>query len=171
MRKVIAVASGTLLAAGLGAVAPLNGAAAVNTDQDDSPAAVARQFVKKNRADVHGAPGDAYRVTGKISSGEDTAVRYERTYRGLAVLGGDFVVHVNDNGRTDGVSVAQDRSIRVGTTPRVAKDTAKRQARRGATSATVRRVGEPRLVVDAREGRAALAWQTIVRGTQADGRW
>ncbi|MDN5855816.1 MAG: hypothetical protein L0K86_23845 [Actinomycetia bacterium] len=169
MRKVIAVASGTLLAAGLGAVAPLNGAAAVNADQDDNPAAVARQFVKKNRADVHGSPGDAYRVTDKITSGDDAAIRYERTFRGLPVLGGDFVVHVSENGRTDGVSVAQDRTIRVGTTPQVAKLAAKQQARRGATSATVRRVGEPRLVVDARDGRPALAWQTVVRGMQADG--
>lgn len=169
MRKVIAVASGTLLAAGLGAVAPLNGASAVNADQDDNPAAVARQFVKNNRADVHGSPGDAYRVTDRITSGDDAAIRYERTYRGLPVLGGDFVVHVGENGRTDGVSVAQDRAIRVGTEPRVAERAAKRQARRGATSATVRRVGKSRLVVDAREGRPALAWQTVVRGVQADG--
>lgn len=169
MRKVIAVASGTLLAAGLGAFAPLNGAAAVDDGQDENPAALARQFIKENRTDVLGARGDAYKVVDKIRSDDGAAVRYERTYRGLPVLGGDFVVHVDQGGRTDGVSLAQDRAIRVGTTPTVAKRAAKQQARQGATTAAVRRVGEPRLVVDARNGRPALAWQTVVRGMQADG--
>ncbi|UYM07491.1 M4 family metallopeptidase [Solicola gregarius] len=169
MRKVIAVASSTVLAAGLGAMAPLSGAAAVGNAPDDNPQAVARQFVKENRTDVLGTRGDAYRVVDKVTSKDGAAVRYERTYRGLPVLGGDFVVHVTENGRTDNVSVAQDRAIRVNNAPGVAKSAARTQAREGATSATVRRVGEPRLVVDARDGRPVLAWQTVVHGVQADG--
>ena len=169
MRKVIAVASGTMLAAGLGAMTPLNGAVAVGNAHDDSPAAVARHFVKQNPTDILGSRGDAYRVVDKVASDDGAAIRYERTYRGLPVLGGDFVVRVSKNGRTDDVSVAQDRAIRVGTSPSVAKATARTQARNGASTSTVRKVGEPRLVVDARSGKAALAWQTVVHGVQADG--
>ena len=41
-------------------------------------------------------------------------VAYERTHRGLPVVGGDFVLAVNDDGKVTGRTVAQERAIDLG---------------------------------------------------------
>ncbi|MEV7534318.1 M4 family metallopeptidase [Streptomyces hydrogenans] len=47
-------------------------------------------------------------------------VRYDRTYRGLQVIGGDLVVHLAKNGGTTGSDLAHRGAIRVaGTTPKL----------------------------------------------------
>ncbi len=71
------------------------------------------------RSQVVGTPWDLYYVA------------YERTYRGLPVVGGDFVVATDAKGHVRTVSVAQKRPIRIGVTPRVGKSAAAEVARRG----------------------------------------
>ncbi|MEX3099374.1 M4 family metallopeptidase [Streptomyces sp. ST1015] len=98
--------------------------------------------------------------------------RYERTYAGLPVLGGDLVVHTATSGRTT-TSKAYEAKLAVPTlTPKISATTAAGKALGAAKNADVAK-GEtekaPRLVVWAGEGRPVLAWETTVHGTQADG--
>ncbi|CAM5292174.1 M4 family metallopeptidase [Streptomyces aurantiogriseus] len=100
-----------------------------------------------------------------------THTRYERTYAGLPVLGGDLVVHLK-NGRTT-VSRASEATLAVPSlTPTVTAARATGKALATAKNADVARPeaeGAPRLVVWAGEGRPVLAWETVVEGVQHDG--
>ena len=92
-------------------------------------------------------------------------VAYQRSYRGLPVVGGDFVVVTDRSGHVLATSVAQRRVTRLATvTPRL---TASRAS--GIARAQLDRVSgstAPRLVVW--QGRTShLAWQTTVTGQQS----
>jgi Zn-dependent metalloprotease len=88
-------------------------------------------------------------------------VPYERTYKGLRVVGGDFVVSTDANGRVLGTSVAQSRPVQLG---RIAP-TVKRSAARHLSDRGIKRahLGATRLVVLQRQ-RSTLAWETTVTG-------
>ena len=90
---------------------------------------------------------------------------YERTYRGLPVVGGDLVVVVDAEGTVRNTAAAQDRVISVGTRPAVsagaALDTARGQL------AAVHTASAPRLVVLA-WGTPRLAWEVELTGLKAD---
>ncbi|MEU4095820.1 M4 family metallopeptidase [Streptomyces sp. NPDC026673] len=96
--------------------------------------------------------------------------RYERTYAGLPVLGGDLVVH------RAGGRLTQDRATDAplsvpGTHPAVTAAAAEKKALAATArgKGTPRAAGDPRLVVWAETGRPSLAWETVVTATQADG--
>jgi Zn-dependent metalloprotease len=91
----------------------------------------------------------------------DTHVRYERTYDGLPVIGGDLVVHKSASGKRTGVTRATNASIKVAT------DSAKADVK----PATPKAKGSvaPRKVVFARTGKPVLAWETVEGGTQKSG--
>ncbi|GAA3379484.1 M4 family metallopeptidase [Streptomyces sannanensis] len=98
--------------------------------------------------------------------------RYERTFAGLPVLGGDLVVHTAANGSAKGVTKATDATITVASTTAAksagsAKTYALGRAKaKGVAKATA---GTARKVVWAASGTPTLAWETVVGGTQADG--
>ncbi|WP_406364720.1 M4 family metallopeptidase [Streptomyces sp. NBC_00645] len=101
-----------------------------------------------------------------------THTRYERTYAGLPVLGGDLVVHLK-NGRST-VSEASRATITVATTkPGIAAADAAAKALAVGRKAAVERPevdGAPRLVVWAAAGtRPVLAWESVIEGFQHDG--
>ncbi|TXS73285.1 M4 family peptidase [Streptomyces sp. me109] len=100
-----------------------------------------------------------------------THTRYERTYAGLPVLGGDLVVHTRSGRST--MSEATRATIKVPTlTAGVASGTAARQALAVAKKADATRPeadGTPRLVVWAAGAEPTLAWESLVEGTQDDG--
>ncbi|MFJ9398935.1 M4 family metallopeptidase [Streptomyces californicus] len=78
--------------------------------------------------------------------------RYERTYDGLPVLGGDLVTHTAANGTLKSVDKATDAKIAVAsTTPKL----------KAAASA--------RKVIYAGGGNPVLAWETVKKGVQKDG--
>ncbi len=78
--------------------------------------------------------------------------RYERTYDGLPVLGGDLVTHTTAGGKLKSVDKANEARISVATT------TAARKAAAGA-----------RKVIWAGEGKPVLAFETVKSGVQKDG--
>nr|WP_137995075.1 M4 family metallopeptidase [Streptomyces vilmorinianum] len=78
--------------------------------------------------------------------------RYERTYEGLPVLGGDLVVHRKKNGA---------RSTTKATSARISVPTTKAAVAAAESSA--------RQVIWAATGKPTLAWETVVTGVQADG--
>ncbi|MFJ8537663.1 M4 family metallopeptidase [Streptomyces sp. NPDC093591] len=93
-------------------------------------------------------------------------VRYDRTYRQLPVLGGDFVVHLAKDGTYRSASRATTSPISLATvTPRIsapkAADLAARLLRAANVGETLKRLtAKPRLVVDALHGAPKLAWRT-----------
>lgn len=91
----------------------------------------------------------------------DTHTRYERTYDGLPVIGGDLVVQKTKGGDTKRVTKASDAKIAVNTDAAVAAHTPKKAAAKGSKA--------PRQVVFAAESKPVLAWETVVGGTQKDG--
>ncbi|WP_307626652.1 M4 family metallopeptidase [Streptomyces turgidiscabies] len=98
--------------------------------------------------------------------------RYERTYAGLPVLGGDLVVDTAKSGAVQGVVKATRATIKVATTTAslpVAK--AEQQALTAAKAkAKSPKLGkEPRKVIWAASGTPVLAYETVVGGLQHDG--
>ncbi|MET7702511.1 M4 family metallopeptidase [Streptomyces sp. NPDC005485] len=93
--------------------------------------------------------------------------RYERTYAGLPVLGGDLVTHVARNGDLKGVNKASKARISVASTDAaVSAATAKKSALAAASdgvSATARKV------VWAAGAKPVLAYESVVKGRQHDG--
>ncbi|MFC7895260.1 M4 family metallopeptidase [Streptomyces sp. NPDC057381] len=98
--------------------------------------------------------------------------RYERTYDGLPVLGGDLVV-ATDGGRTEQVVKATPKAIKPATvTPRISAAKAKSQAVSAAQAAGAQAPDAdraPRKVIWAANGTPVLAYETVVGGLQEDG--
>ncbi|CAM5695270.1 MULTISPECIES: M4 family metallopeptidase [Streptomyces] len=98
--------------------------------------------------------------------------RYERTYGGLPVLGGDLVVTTARSGKTMDVIRATDATLRVaGLTPAVSKAAAEKQAvqRAKALGGTRSAADSVRKVIWAASGKPVLAYETVVGGLQDDG--
>ncbi|MDX3517810.1 M4 family metallopeptidase [Streptomyces scabiei] len=97
-------------------------------------------------------------------------IRYDRTYRQLPVLGGDFVIHLAPDGTFRGADRATRAAISLpSTTPKVpaakAAGIAVNALRAAHLGDALRQVGaEPRLVVDALHGAPRLAWRTEAAG-------
>jgi Zn-dependent metalloprotease len=89
-------------------------------------------------------------------------VRFVRTHNGMPVLGGDLVVHLTDKLAYAGVTRAADHSVRPDTTR--AELTAG-EARAKAAAAADDTAATAELVVDARGGETALAYQVRVTGS------
>ncbi|MFI5757274.1 M4 family metallopeptidase [Streptomyces sp. NPDC051569] len=98
--------------------------------------------------------------------------RYERTYADLPVLGGDLVVHRGPAGKR-GVTEATTARISVPTTDAPVTAASAMASALGAASArkTARTdTGTaPRKVIWAASGAPVLAWESVVKGVQADG--
>ncbi|MGW3341038.1 M4 family metallopeptidase [Streptomyces sp. NPDC001009] len=101
--------------------------------------------------------------------------RYERTYAGLPVLGGDLVVHTPPASLAKGTvstTFATKRVIKVAsTTPALTKAAAESKALKTAKALDA---GKPatdsaRKVIWAGDGTPVLAWETVVGGFQDDG--
>ncbi|MGW3242264.1 M4 family metallopeptidase [Streptomyces sp. NPDC001070] len=99
--------------------------------------------------------------------------RYERTYAGLPVLGGDLVVHTPAKGAgTLGTTFNTNKRITVAsTTPKVAESTATTAALKTAKAldAKAPAADNARKVIWAGQGTPKLAWETVVSGLQDDG--
>ncbi|MEV6314649.1 M4 family metallopeptidase [Streptomyces sp. NPDC051776] len=99
--------------------------------------------------------------------------RYERTYAGLPVLGGDLIVHGTKSGAVEGVTKAVKSRVSVPSTkPLVSAGAAEAKALRAAKSDGSRRTEAdraPRKVVWVADGKPVLAWETVVGGLQHDG--
>ncbi|MFF5161391.1 M4 family metallopeptidase [Streptomyces sp. NPDC000348] len=97
--------------------------------------------------------------------------RYERTYAGLPVLGGDLVVH--QDGASRAVTKATSAQIAVDTAkPTITVGAARKEAlaagkEKGTAKATTPQA--PRQVVWAGSGEPVLAWETFVTGVRQDG--
>lgn len=127
----------------------------------DAAAAYVRQHAPAARS---GQETAAARQAGAHPGTKGTYyVSYERTFDGLSVYGGDFVVAVGDSGRATGATGAPSRTITLAsTTPTQTRSQAQAVARRQVDKADT--VSSPTLTVYA-VGSPRLAWRTKVVGT------
>ncbi|MDT0400257.1 MULTISPECIES: M4 family metallopeptidase [Streptomyces] len=97
-------------------------------------------------------------------------VRYERTYDGLPVLGGDLVVQGDSAGEADSVVKATRTAVTPATTTaKVPAAKAEQQALSAAKAEGADVDRAPRKVVWAAEGKPVVAYETVVGGLQHDG--
>ncbi|MFD9003854.1 M4 family metallopeptidase [Streptomyces sp. NPDC059582] len=184
-----AVAAGALLATGL-----TTGTAAAQTPTDSgrtvAPLAAAplqlssaarTTLIQQQQADASetataiGLGAKEKLVVKDVVKDVDGAVhtRYERTYAGLPVLGGDLVVHQSASGATRSVTKALKADIKVASVkPQVTAAKAEKQAltaAQAAGSAKTAADSAPRKVIWAGNGTPVLAYETVVGGLQDDG--
>ncbi|MEU8469523.1 M4 family metallopeptidase [Streptomyces sp. NPDC029006] len=98
--------------------------------------------------------------------------RYERTYAGLPVLGGDLIVHTAKSGRTEGVTKANKSALKPASLkPQITAAKAEKQAVSAARTlgSTKTTADGARKVIWAGSGKPVLAYETVVGGLQDDG--
>ncbi len=149
-----------LLATGLGAPT----ASAAGRDARDQ----ARAALAAHPAALRTSPEDSFAARGATVHDMDGSahVRFDRSYRGLPVLGGDVVVHLAEDGSYDGSSLTLQRPLRLDPVARVSRADAIATATRafeGTVSST-----EARRVVDAIGSRPAAAWEVTLTGVRPD---
>jgi Zn-dependent metalloprotease len=159
-----ALAVAVLTAAGCAALA-----ASALAAPPDRAAAIARAlaFIGQNPASVHSGAGQAFVARDVVADADGSEhVRFDRTYRGLRVLGGDIVLHGDGRGAFSGVSGALRAPLNVSTRAVVNAAAAAEIAGRAFGADGLAEPAE--LVVDAADA-PALAWEIVIRGTAADG--
>jgi len=125
----------------------------------------ARHLITSGAAALKISPQDGFKAQPAVSSHGIQYVPYERTYRGLPVVGGDFVVVTNHEGQVISTSVAQSHRVRLASvTPQVTRRAAVAEARTQVPHAT--RATPARLVVWQHGKRSRLGWETRVTGRQ-----
>jgi zinc metalloprotease ZmpA len=168
LRRVVVLASAGLLAAGVvTSTAQAQPTPAATPDAQSLAANAASSYVAAKPAALHASASDVFTQHSVITFNGTQYVPYDRTYKGLPVLGGDFVVVTNSAGQVMNTSVAQDQTINLASTsPTITAKQAEATARAELTSVTS--VSDPRLVVYA-HGTPDLAYETTVIGTGAEG--
>ncbi|MFI5685068.1 M4 family metallopeptidase [Streptomyces sp. NPDC051636] len=181
-----AVAAGALLTTGLttsaSAQTPTGSAAAKPPAAAPTPlsAAARTTLIQKAQADATetarniGLGSKEKLVVKDVVKDADGTVhtRYERTYAGLPVLGGDLVVHTTKAGRTEGVTRATKSAVKVASLkPQIAASKAEKQALTAAKALGSAKTSADgaRKVIWAGSGKPVLAYETIVGGLQDDG--
>lgn len=175
-RAVLAAAVGLAVVA---AVAPSSPAAAKPSpgtadhlrslaDPPQLALAAADQAVASGLDDLRKGPEETYRRTAVTAgSGGMYSVAYERTYKGLPVVGGDAVVITDSAGNVRDTAAAAGATRNVPTSPTVTAEAARAEAKTRLTR--VDDSADPRLVVLAWGARPRLAWEALVSGI-ADGK-
>ncbi|MFI9204934.1 M4 family metallopeptidase [Streptomyces sp. NPDC053048] len=181
LRAAALVASATMVVIGV-----QTGSASASADKSDGGQQLALSAGQRASA-IKDAQGSASSTASKIGLGgkEKLVVRdvvkdadgtvhtrYERTYDGLPVLGGDLVVHQKKSGARD-VTKATDADIAVpSTSPSQAPSAAKKTALSAAADQKTAKADAgkaPRKVIWAAQGKPVLAYETTVTGVQKDG--
>jgi Zn-dependent metalloprotease len=180
-----AVAAGALLTTGL------TSGSSVAADSSSKPALAAAPvllsapartaLIKEQQADAAGTAdeiglGEQEKLVVRdvVKDADGTVhTRYERTYAGLPVLGGDLVVHESKSGATQGVTRATKAKLEVASLkPAVTAAKAEKQAvtlAKAAGSEKTEANSTPRKVIWAADGKPTLAYETVVGGLQEDG--
>jgi len=164
---VVLAAAGALVAATVTTASTAAVAQPQSLDAVSLATSSASSLVASHPAALHASASDSFTQHPVISSKGLQYVSYDRTYKGLPVVGGDFVVVTNSAGQVLNTSVAQDQTIGLtNLTPSLS--TAKAEAIARKQMSSVDSVSGSRLVVFAL-GTPTLAWETQVIGRDADG--
>ncbi|MGW3010567.1 M4 family metallopeptidase [Streptomyces sp. NPDC001219] len=102
-----------------------------------------------------------------------THTRYDRTYAGLPVLGGDLIVHTAKGGAVKSTTKSTDKTVKVAsTTAKIAPTAAAKSAQGTAVKSLSAKKADaqaPKKVVWAASGTPVLAYDTVVNGVKKDG--
>ena len=167
-RQLILASAAALISAVTVVSAPTAGMAAGSAaphpaDARAQAAQSARDLVANRPAKIHASKYDAFRAMPVQSSSGLQYVPYERTYKGLPVIGGDFVVSTDSSGKVLGTTVAQSRAVQLASvSPTVSQSAARSTSARQVKDA---RLEGTRLVVLQRAA-SLLAWETTVDGVR-----
>ena len=131
------------------------------------PAERALGLLRANGAPVKAADGDAFIAKSVHVDADGTEhVRFDRTYKGMPVIGGDVVVH-SRNGQIKSTSLTLDSKLRPGLDGRISASDATVIA--GAEFGTdFTGVQDARKVVFARNTSPRLAYEVVFTGTKRD---
>ncbi|MFE1233262.1 M4 family metallopeptidase [Streptomyces sp. NPDC059442] len=184
--RATARAAALLASAAMVVVGVQSGSAGAATDREDGATALVLSAAQRTAA-LQGAQAEAATTARAIglSDREGLVVRdvvkdadgtvhtrYERTYEGLPVLGGDLVVHKKKDGARSTTKATDARISVPATTAAVPADTARRSAAASAAASAGTKApaaSAARKVVWAATGKPVLAWETVVTGVRADG--
>jgi Zn-dependent metalloprotease len=139
--------------------------AAAGQAQGATPTATkgAERYVAGRPAKLHASGSDAFTRHATIATREGLRyVPYTRTYKGVPVVGGDFVVVTRRDGTVLSTSVAQGSKLALSTTPALTAGRAAKIARTRLPAADG--VESTRLVVQAQLGKPRLAYESVVTG-------
>ncbi|MFE2180147.1 M4 family metallopeptidase [Streptomyces sp. NPDC059455] len=178
-----AVAAAALLASGLSAGTA--GAAPADAKSGAQPAALTASARAELLRDANATKADTASSLGlgakeklvvkdviKDADGT-THTRYDRTYDGLPVLGGDLIVHRAKGGDMKSVTKATKATVKVAsTTAGIAPSAAAKSAVKLAKADDTAKAAAdqaPRKVIWASSGKPVLAFETVVGGVQKDG--
>ncbi|MFD1077440.1 M4 family peptidase, partial [Longispora fulva] len=170
-KRAVKAGAGLALVAGLlGLPAVAATASTTQTAPHASPAlavADAQASLSSHGAALRATGSDAFTATGSsVDANGNRHVRFNRTFKGLPVLGGDVVVHSAANGQFSDASVGLQAPLNVSTSPKVTAQRAAELAAGGFAGKPAS--SSPALVVDATQESAALAWKVTVLGTASD---
>ena len=174
MRRIVIGSASFALVAAMAVLAPTGASSAtpshgnsrtapakVTPSGRTAAAASAARLIATKPEILKASKHDGFKAGKVLSSMGLNYVPYERTYEGVPVVGGDFVVSTDDKGRVVATSVAQKRAVSLrSVTATVAKATARATSKRQLRQATL---GKSRLVVLQRKS-SRLAWETWVTG-------
>ena len=162
MKKLSAgIAFGVVVAAAV--ATPFSAAQAVPVGHGaPAPAVAAEQAKVADTATALGlGTGQALRVKGVVTDRDGTRhVRYERTYKGLEVIGGDLVVERTAAGATKSVRWNATK-VEVSTSPTLTVGQARSAAKAGSAAGSA-------LVVYAADSGPRLAYDVVSEGVKAD---
>jgi Zn-dependent metalloprotease len=165
--KRIVIAGAVALGTGLAAVAvagPSSAATAAGTDAFTLQHATSALHAYP--AQVAATSADSFTVRGVSRDADGSShVRYDRTYQGLEIIGGDIIVHLDKAGTFTSATAPLAAPLSVSTTPAVS-------AVRAAATATTAFPGTgaasaPTLAVDALDV-PRLVWKTVVPGVRTE---
>jgi Zn-dependent metalloprotease len=129
----------------------------------------ARKALAGHAKQAHTVSGHAFTPRSVVVDKNGSAdVRFDRTYKGLPVYGGDVVVHLKPGGSYEGLGTATKATPAISTSPGVSAAAAARTSR-AQVKGTVTAVGKPHLAVWNSGRSAQLVWETVVRGVQNNG--
>ena len=170
-RSLVLAAAGTLVAAVLTQTGAHSAVAQPPAAQTADAMAVdaAASLVDSKPSQLHASANDSFVRHGVISATNGLKyIPYERTYKGMSVVGGDFVVVTNATGQVLHTSVGQSDTINLAdTTAKVTKAQAEATAKTALSK--VDSTGAAEQVVYALDSTPKLAWKVSVVGRDDEG--
>ncbi|MBI2381396.1 MAG: M4 family metallopeptidase [Gammaproteobacteria bacterium] len=127
----------------------------------------AKAHIDAHAAAVNRSAHDSYTSTDRIVEAKGQHVRFDRAYKGLRVIGGDFVVHSDGKGQFQSVSQTLKAPIDVDVRPSLSKAAAG-AAGAARLNGTKSGLVLSDLVIYARGEAPVLAYEVRVNGVKAD---
>ena len=161
-------AAASATTAATGSARPGGAPAAVRPAAADHAALVADQAAASGFDALAKGPDESYvRTSSTMGTNDLRYFGFERTYKGLPVVGGDAVVVTDAAGNLRGTTSAHRGALSVAsTTPKVSATKAAALARAQLTQVST--VSTPKLEVLATGATPVLAWEVVAAGTKGD---